>query len=191
MIVLLFAPIIGAVIAAAPSGTYKGSMPLIIEVTVTIGSSTALDMDINLKIEGTRWRCKTETVVASATTITLPNREKTGDCMGDALRKYKLNPSKLSLSINADNSLTIHGPWPDLKLKQGPGPGSTSSFNTKNALGLVGPVVFGVIVIIIVVISLVLPRLRHKKNQGTQALTTASGEALTSPLVDEPEENQC
>ena len=191
MIVLLFAPIIGTVIAAAPSGTYKGSMPLIIEVTVTIGSSTTLDMDINLKIEGTRWRCKAETVVTSATTITLPNREKTGDCMGDAMRKYKKNPSKLSLSINADNSLTIHGPWPDLKLKQGSGSGSTSSFNTKDALGLVGPVVFGVIVIIIVVVSLVLPRLRHKKNQGNQAVTTASGEALTSPLVDEPEENQC
>ena len=114
---LLFASILSTAIAAAPSGTYEGSVPFIIDVQLTIVSGTSLDMDLNVKIAKEKVTCQGEATVTTDTAITFPNAAKDGDCMGDSLRKQHKDPTKLSLSINPDGTLTFHSMWPDLKLK--------------------------------------------------------------------------
>merc|ERR1711953_893162 len=50
---------------------------------------------------------------------TFPNTGKTGDCVGDALRGQKKDPSKYYLDINSDGTLSFHSDgYPSLKLKK-------------------------------------------------------------------------
>merc|ERR1712050_242572 len=101
---------------AAPSGAYEGSVPFIIDITMVFGAST-VNADINVKIAHQEIKCPTEAVAYSATAVTFPNTATTGDCMGDALRGQKKDPSKYSLDINSDGSLTFHSDgYPDMKL---------------------------------------------------------------------------
>ena len=53
------------------TGTYDGSVPLVIDILFTFASATSANMDINVNVE-------------------IP-----GDCMGDALRGQKKDPSNL------------------------------------------------------------------------------------------------
>merc|ERR1719331_3802811 len=84
-----------------------------------ITSATAADLDINIKVAKQEVKCTGEAVAISDTSITFPNAGKTGDCMGDALRGQKKDPSKYSLTINSDGSLTFHSDgYPAMKLKK-------------------------------------------------------------------------
>merc|ERR1711959_185753 len=104
---------------AAPSGSYEGSVPFIIAISLDITSATAADLDINIKIAHQEVKCPGETIAMTATAITFPNTATTGDCMGDALRGQKKDPSKYSLDINSDGSLTFHSDgYPDMKLNK-------------------------------------------------------------------------
>merc|ERR1719198_1782656 len=114
---VLVASFLSAAIAAAPSGTYEGSVPFIIDVKLTIVNATSLDMDLNVKIAHEEVKCQSEVIATGDTVITFPNAAKDGDCMGDSLRKQHKDPTKLSLRINDDGTLTFHSMWPDLKLK--------------------------------------------------------------------------
>merc|ERR1712050_624717 len=103
-------------ILAAPSGTYEGSVPFIIDITMVFGAST-VNADINVKIAHQEIKCPTEAVAYSATAVTFPNIATTGDCMGDALRGQKKDVTKYNLDINSDGSLTLHSDgYPDMKL---------------------------------------------------------------------------
>ena len=54
-------------------------------------------------------QCKARKIAqAMAMTVTFPNAEIPGDCMGDALRGQKKDPSKYSWTINSDGTLTFH-----------------------------------------------------------------------------------
>merc|ERR1719238_132978 len=76
-------------------------------------------MDINVKVAHKEIKCPGEAIAVSATAITFPNTGKTGDCMGDALRSQKKDPSKFSLTINSDGTLTFHSDgYPPMKLKK-------------------------------------------------------------------------
>merc|ERR1712070_1151055 len=109
----------GSLLAAAPSGSYEGSVPFIIDITMDITSATAADLDINIKVAHQEVKCSGEKIAMSDTTITFPSTGNTGDCMGDALRGQKKDPSKYSLSINSDGSLTFHSDgYPPMKLKK-------------------------------------------------------------------------
>merc|ERR1712093_708424 len=60
-----------------------------------------------------------EAIAISDTAITFPNSAKTGDCMGDGVRSQKKDPSKYTLDINSDGSLTFHSDgYPDMKLNK-------------------------------------------------------------------------
>merc|ERR1712070_690841 len=84
-----------------------------------ITSATAADLDINIKVAHQEVKCSGEKIAMSDTTITFPSTGNTGDCMGDALRGQKKDPSKYSLSINSDGSLTFHSDgYPPMKLKK-------------------------------------------------------------------------
>merc|ERR1719478_1562849 len=102
---------------AAPSGSYEGSVPFIIDITLDITSATAADLDINIKVAHQEVKCPGEAIAVTATAITFPNTATTGDCMGDALRGQKKDPAKYTLDINSDGSLTFHSDgYPDMKL---------------------------------------------------------------------------
>ena len=51
-------------------------------------------MDVNVKVAHKDISCKGEAITTSATAITFPNSGKTGDCLGDAVRGQKKDPSK-------------------------------------------------------------------------------------------------
>merc|ERR1712167_526659 len=70
-------------VANGLTGSYEGSVPLIIDVRVAHQEIT----------------CTGETIAVSGSSITFPNVGKSGDCMGDALRKQKRDPSKYFLTI--------------------------------------------------------------------------------------------
>merc|ERR1712232_123709 len=103
----------------APTGTYEGSVPFIIDVTVDFSSATVANMDINVKVAHQEIKCPAEAIAISGSEVTFPNTGKTGDCMGDALRGQKKDVSKYSLTINDDGSLTFHSDgYPAMKLKK-------------------------------------------------------------------------
>jgi len=102
----------------APTGTYEGSVPFILDLTCTFNSDGTMDFDNNVKVAHQEIKCPKVAISVSDTAITFPNIKNTGDCMGDALRKQKKDVTKFSLSINSDGSLTFHSTWPDLKLKK-------------------------------------------------------------------------
>lgn len=103
-------------------GTYEGSVPLIIDVKLTIdNNSSAADLDINVKVAHEEVTCEAEIIAfeKSTGTITFPNTTNIGDCMGDALRQQGKDPSKYFLKQNSDEeSLTFHSAYPELKLKR-------------------------------------------------------------------------
>merc|ERR1712066_668700 len=103
---------------AAPSGTYEGSVPFIIDIAMDFKSATSVDADINVKVAHQEIKCPGEASAADDTKVTFPNIGNTGDCMGDALRKQKKDVSKFYMDINSDNTLTFYSDgWPKLKLK--------------------------------------------------------------------------
>jgi len=85
-------------------------------MSVTFNSDNTMDFYDNVKIAKQVISCKSEPITVSGSSITFPNIGKTGDCMGDALRKQKKDVSKFTLDINSDGSLTFHSTWPDLKM---------------------------------------------------------------------------
>jgi len=105
--------------SGAPSGAYCGKVPIILDNKITFSSDgTSADIDINVKIAHKEVVCKAEAVSTSASMVTFPNIAKTGDCMGDALRGQKKDPSKYFLNINSDGSLSFHSDgYPALKMK--------------------------------------------------------------------------
>jgi hypothetical protein len=102
--------------AAAPSGKYCGSVPFIIEVDITLG--TTADVDINVKIAHEEVKCPSEAVSISDTQVTFPNVATTGDCMGDNLRDQSKDPTKYYMDVNSDGTLTFQSDgYPPLKMK--------------------------------------------------------------------------
>ena len=77
-----------------------------------------MDFDNNVKIQHQEIKCAKVAIAVSGNTVTFPNIQKTGDCMGDALRGQKKDVTKFSIGINSDGTLTFHSTWPDLKLKK-------------------------------------------------------------------------
>merc|ERR1712137_974635 len=103
---------------AAPSGSYEGSVPFIIDITMEFSAST-VNADINVKVAHQEIKCPSEAVAYSATAVTFPNVAKAGDCMGDALRGQKKDVSKYMMDINADGTLSFHSDgYPVMKLKK-------------------------------------------------------------------------
>merc|ERR1719323_722903 len=106
-------------VKALPTGTYEGSVPLIIDIKLTFSSATAVDMDINVKVAHQEIKCQAEAISVHGSSITFPNAVKTGDCMGDALRGQKKDVTKYTVDINGDGSLTFHSDgYPNMKLKK-------------------------------------------------------------------------
>merc|ERR1719181_1096277 len=103
-------------VAAAPSGKYEGSVPLIVDITVTFNADGTMDFDNNVKISHQEIKCQKVKVTTTDSSVTFPNIGTKGDCMGDALRGQGKDVTKFSMSINSDGSLTFHSTWPDLKL---------------------------------------------------------------------------
>merc|ERR1719238_630631 len=101
-----------ATVAAAPSGKYEGSVPLIVDITVNFNDDGTMDFDNNVKIEHQEIKCQKVGIAVSDNTVTFPNIQKTGDCMGDALRGQKKDVTKFSIAINNDGTLTFHSTWP-------------------------------------------------------------------------------
>ena len=94
-------------------------MPFIIDITLDITSATAADF--NIKAAHQEVKCPGETFAITDSAITFPNTAKTGDCMGDAVRGQKKDPSKYSLDINSDGSSTFRSDsYPDMKLTKKP-----------------------------------------------------------------------
>jgi hypothetical protein len=104
--------------AAPPSGKYCGSVPFIIDNTVTFKGDGTVDLDINVKIAHQRVTCPGEAVAVTDTQVTFTNSATTGDCMGDALRGQKKDPSKYLLDVNSDGTLTFESDgYPALKMR--------------------------------------------------------------------------
>ena len=90
------------------TGTYDGSVPLVIDILFTFASATSANMDINVKVANREIKCPAEAIAVTETTVTFPNAEIPGDCMGDAPRGQKKDPSKYSLTINSDGPPCSH-----------------------------------------------------------------------------------
>merc|ERR1712125_88843 len=104
--------------AAALSGSYEGSVPFIIDITMDFSADT-VNADINVKIAKQEIKCPTEAVAYTDTAVTFPNIGKTGDCMGDALRGQEKDTSKYSLTINSDGTLSFHSDgYPSMTMKK-------------------------------------------------------------------------
>merc|ERR1712159_723104 len=103
--------------AATLSGTYKGSVPLILDMTITFPGDGTMNFDQNVKVASVEVKCPTEKIAETDAQVTFPETGSDGDCMGDALRGQGKDPSKFIIDINADGSLTFKSDgWPDLKL---------------------------------------------------------------------------
>merc|ERR1719158_1923810 len=106
-------------VAAAPSGKYEGSVPLIVDITVNFNADGTMDFDNNVKIQHQEIKCQKIKVTVTDSSVTFPNIQNKGDCMGDALRGQGKDVSKFSMSINSDGSLTFHSDgYPPMKLKK-------------------------------------------------------------------------
>jgi len=105
-------------VVSDPSGAYEGGVPFIIDLNMNFNGDGTADLDINVKVAHQHVSCKAEAVAVAGNKVTFPNTAKTGDCMGDALRGQKKDPSKYFLDANADGTLTFHSDgYPALKLK--------------------------------------------------------------------------
>jgi len=105
--------------ASTLSGTYKGSVPFILDMTIVFPGDGTINFDQNVKVASTEVKCPKETIAETDSQVTFPNSGSDGDCLGDALRGQKKDPSKFIIDINSDGSLTFKSDgWPDLKLKK-------------------------------------------------------------------------
>merc|ERR1712093_590190 len=93
-------------------------MGFIVDIKCTFNGDNTMDFDNNVKIQHQEIKCPKVPITVNGNTITFPNIQKTGDCMGDALRGQKKDVTKFSIGINSDGTLTFHSTWPDLKLKK-------------------------------------------------------------------------
>jgi hypothetical protein len=108
-----------APVASTLSGTYTGSVPFILDMTITFPGDGTMDFDQNVKIASTRVQCPTEKISETDTQVIFPETGAEGDCMGDALRSQSKDPSLFTIDINSDGTLTFKSDgWPDLKLKK-------------------------------------------------------------------------
>jgi len=114
---VIYSPSSVSNVTSSPDGTYEGSVPFIIDVSMAFNIDT-VDVDINVKVAHQTVKCPGEPFDFSGGTVSFPNISKTGDCMGDALRGQHKDPSKYTMTQNGDGSLTFHSGFPDLKLKQ-------------------------------------------------------------------------
>merc|ERR1719235_117876 len=104
------------VAAAALNGRYEGQVPFILDMNLIFPGDGTMNFDQNVKVASIEIKCPTEKIAETASGVTFPNIQTTGDCMGDALRQKK-DVSKFTIDINSDGSLTFHSDgWPDLKL---------------------------------------------------------------------------
>merc|ERR1712022_78790 len=93
------------------SGSYKGSVPFIIEVKA--------DLDGSVKVASVRITCPGETIAEDDSQVTFPNAVNTGDCLGDGIRSDSKDPSKYIINKNGDGTLTYKSDgYPDLKMKK-------------------------------------------------------------------------
>merc|ERR1711959_875927 len=96
----------------------RGQKKDVTKFSIAINDDGTMDFDNNVKIQHQEIKCAKVAVAVSDNTVTFPNIQKTGDCMGDALRGQKKDVTKFSIAINNDGTLTFHSTWPDLKLKK-------------------------------------------------------------------------
>jgi hypothetical protein len=114
---LALAAAFAAPVASTLSGTYKGSVPFILDMTITFPGDGTMDFDQNVKVASTEVKCPTEKIAETDSQVTFPETATDGDCMGDALRGQSKDPSKFLINVNSDGSLTFKSDgWPDLKL---------------------------------------------------------------------------
>jgi len=91
-------------VEATPSGTYKGSKSVLgttVTITVTVESSTQAEIKINgpLTVD-----CDKEAYSYDGkTTITLPNKDKPGDCIHDTLAKAPGGGTLTSLTYDPNS----------------------------------------------------------------------------------------
>ena len=85
---LAFAP------RAAPSGSYCGSVPVILDDKITFNGDGTADFHINIKIAKQVVDCKAEKVTVTDADVHFTNIAQKGDCMGDALTSQGKDPSK-------------------------------------------------------------------------------------------------
>jgi uncharacterized surface protein with fasciclin (FAS1) repeats len=115
---IALAAVFVAPVASKVTGTYKGSVPLILDCTITFPGDGTMDFDQNVKVASTEVKCPTEKIAETDSLVTFPEVGNDGDCFGDALRGQSKDPSKFSIKINSDGTLTfVSDGWPNLKLK--------------------------------------------------------------------------
>merc|ERR1711991_786183 len=103
--------------ASTLSGTYTGSVPFILDMTIVFPGDGTMDFDQNVKVASTEVKCPKEKIAETDAQVTFPESASEGDCLGDALRGQKKDPSKFIIDINSDGSLTFKSDGcPDLKL---------------------------------------------------------------------------
>jgi C1A family cysteine protease len=106
-----------ASLAAAPSGSYCGKVPVILEDKLVINGDGTADFNINVKIAKQVVDCHGEKITVTDSGIHFTDIASDGDCMGDALRGQGKDPTKYFMDINSDGSLTFHSDgYPDLKM---------------------------------------------------------------------------
>jgi dienelactone hydrolase len=107
-----------AVAEAAPSGSYCGKVPVILEDKLTINGDGTADFNIDIKIAKQVVDCHGEKITMTDSSIHFTEIASDGDCMGDALRGQGKDPTKYFMDINSDGSLTFHSDgYPNLKMK--------------------------------------------------------------------------
>merc|ERR1711881_421255 len=76
------------------SGSYEGSVPLIIDVTADFDGSDKADVDVNVKVASVRITCPGESIAETDAQVSFPNAVNDGDCLGDGIRSDSKDPSK-------------------------------------------------------------------------------------------------
>merc|ERR1711879_279799 len=103
---------------ASLSGMYEGSVPLIIDVQATFTGDSKADVMVDVKVAKKKFDCKGEAISETETEVTFTDVTTTGDCMGDAVREDGKDPTKYTIKINDDGTLTFNSDgYPALKMK--------------------------------------------------------------------------
>merc|ERR1719410_2547718 len=128
-------------LAAPPSGKFCGSVPFIVDISVKFNGDGTVNFYNNVKVAKQVIDCKAEAVTITGSDIIFTNIQKTGDCMGDALRSQKKDVTKFTLSMNSDGTLTFHSTWPDLKMKpcSSQGDNTVTVYTKPSSLQLAAP----------------------------------------------------
>merc|ERR1711991_111504 len=80
--------------ASAISGTYKGSVPFILDMTIIFPGDGTMNFDQNVKVASTEVKCPAEKIAETDAQITFPNSAADGDCLGDHfVASQKILPS--------------------------------------------------------------------------------------------------